>query len=105
MSLFSKLIRCSLCNKNHKLKRQRSNNVYCCSTYDKLGKAYCQRLPVHEKVLIDYLELRNKEKPTEEYIQEKIDYILVSPNRIEIFIKDESPIIATNRLIDLGATL
>jgi hypothetical protein len=102
MSLFSKKIKCGLCNKFHKKKTQRKLIVYCCSTYDNKGSKFCKRLPIREEVLLDYLQLRLRENPSEKYIHDNVELVEVYPDKVTIHIKNENPIVVTSNLLDLG---
>jgi hypothetical protein len=101
MALFKGLIFCSLCKKKHRAKMQRKTQHYICSTYNNKGKEFCQRNPVSEEILLDYLELRIGEKPTEEYIRENVELVVVDPEKIVIHIKDETEIIVKNNFVQI----
>jgi ssDNA-binding Zn-finger/Zn-ribbon topoisomerase 1 len=102
MALFKQKIRCSLCGKNHRSKALKNTHVYSCITYEKKGVNFCQRLPIHENVLLDYLQLKIRETPTKEYIQENLELIEISPEKVVIRIKNETPITISKNVIDIG---
>jgi site-specific DNA recombinase len=102
MNLFAKKIKCGLCSKNHKKKTQRKKIVYCCSTYDNKGSEHCQRLPISEEFILDYMDIRLKQIPTEEYIKENVELIEVYPDKVVINIKNEDPIIVSANLIQIS---
>lgn len=96
--LFSKLIKCDYCGKNHKAKLARKKRIYVCSTWSNYGKEHCKQNKVEQDLLMELLELRYNEILTKEEIIEKIDKISISENKVEINVNDGEPIVLTNTL-------
>ncbi|TCJ01607.1 recombinase zinc beta ribbon domain-containing protein [Cytobacillus praedii] len=76
MNTFSKLVKCKLCNKTMKFKKE-SGGLYCCSTYDNYGKEHCQRTIVREEVLRELIERRHRREMTDQEIRDIVDYVIV----------------------------
>ena len=96
MNYFKKKVKCTYCNKFHKLKRERNNKVvYLCSTYSNYGKDKCRRNKVDLDLIIECLSLRYGSLPIEEY-SEKVEIVCVSEDKLEIIVKDGSPLLLTN---------
>ncbi|MEX0597322.1 MAG: recombinase zinc beta ribbon domain-containing protein [Candidatus Paceibacterota bacterium] len=95
MSIFSKKIKCGYCGKNHKKKKARSKIVFACSTFDNYGKNFCHRNKVDEDFLIMLLKMRMRDNYSEDYAENKLDYVEVKEDCVTIHLKNEEPIISS----------
>ena len=91
--MFKGVIFCSQCGRKHKHKKRAKKSVYVCSTYDNYGANKCSRNQVDEGKLIwlitGHFNIEEADL-TEEFVRNKVEKILVTPNKnkIEIHYKD-----------------
>lgn len=89
--LFSKLIICKNCLKRYKAKKDRKR-FYVCSTYDNLGKDYCERGKVDQDYLLELLERRFERRLTEDEIKKEVNQIVTNGKEIVIYLENQQPI-------------
>lgn len=96
MALYSKLVKCKYCGKNHKSKKERGKQKYICSTYDNYGKDKCERNLIEEEHLNFLIQHRFKMRGLEfnkEVVKSQIENIIISKEEIVINFYDDIPII------------
>jgi len=88
MNLFKGKIKCKLCGKNYKVKKEKKRYIYICSGYTNQGKDFCSRRVISEHNLI-FLCKGKTSAVTSVWIEENVKQIFVGENKqIEIEFKD-----------------
>jgi site-specific DNA recombinase len=89
-SVFTGKIRCAVCGKNYRRKATPYNTVWCCSTFNTRGKAYCASKSVPEETLKKCIaNALGKRRFSEDDFTAAVDYIIVEPeNRLRLALTD-----------------
>ncbi len=89
-SIFTGKIQCSLCGKNYRRKTTPYNTVWCCSTFNTRGKAYCASKVIPEETLKNCIAgFLGENTFTEDGFTGVIDHIIVDPeNRLRLVMND-----------------
>lgn len=96
MALYSKIIKCKYCGRNHKAKKERGVQKYVCSTYDNYGRDKCWRNLIEENHLNFLVKHRFEMRGIDfnkDTIKSQIKEIIVSNEEIVINFHDDIPII------------
>jgi len=100
MALFSRKIECLNCGKNFKAKRESKRVVYCCSTYDNLGREHCERNAISEEDIVELVNKRFDRELSIEEIEEVVEHIEIQNRwQFKIRIKNDIPIIFGDNFI------
>lgn len=82
-SVFTGVVRCGVCGKNYRRKTTPYNTVWCCSTYNTRGKAYCASKVIPEETLKKCLAEALGEKAfTDDFFKENIKQIIAEPHNV-----------------------
>ena len=83
-------IQCGICGKNYRRKTTPYNMVWCCSTFNTRGKAYCASKVIPEETLKDCIaDALGRKYFTEDSFIEKVDRIVAEPgNTMRLIFKD-----------------
>lgn len=89
-SVFTGKIRCSICGKNYRRKITPYNTVWCCSTFNTRGKAYCASKVIPEETLTNCVaEALGGDTFTVEGFTGAVDFIVTEPeNRLRLVMTD-----------------
>ena len=89
-SVFTGKIRCGICGKNYRRKTTPHNTVWCCSTFNTRGKAYCASKVIPENTLQDYIsDALGSKYFAEDFFTETVDFIVAEPcNTMRLIFKD-----------------
>lgn len=89
-SVFTGKIRCSVCGKNYRRKTTPYNTVWCCSTFNTKGKAYCASKAIPEETLKNCIaEALGGNTFTEDAFTSAVDFIFAEPeNRLRLMMTD-----------------
>lgn len=89
-SVFTGKIQCSICGKNYRRKTTPYNTVWCCSTFNTKGKAYCASKAIPEETLKNCIaEALGGKTFTDDDFMGAIDHIISEPeNRLRIVMND-----------------
>lgn len=79
-SVFTGKIRCAICGENYRRKITPYNTVWCCSTFNTRGKAYCASKAVPEETLKNCIaEALGRKTFNEDDFTAAVDYIIAEP--------------------------
>lgn len=81
ISRYSGKIVCKKCGKNFKTKKERRKIKYICSGYDRLGKEFCEREIITEKILDELISFHYKKELTDEEISILINSIEIHKDK------------------------
>lgn len=83
-------IQCGICGKNYRRKTTPYNTVWCCSTFNTRGKAYCASKVIPEETLKDCIaDALGGKYFTEDSFIEMVDRIIAEPsNTMRLILKD-----------------
>ncbi len=82
-SVFTGVVRCGICGKNYRRKTTPYNTLWCCTTYNTRGKAYCASKVIPEETLKNCLaEALGKKTFTDEFFKENIKQIIAEPDNV-----------------------
>ena len=81
VSRYSGKIICKKCGKNFKTKKERRKIKYICSGYDRLGKEFCEREIITEKILDDLITFHYKKEMSNEEISILINLIEIHKDK------------------------
>lgn len=89
-SVFTGKIRCGICGKNYRRKTTPHNTVWCCSTFNTRGKAYCASKVIPENTLKDCIsDALGGKYFAEDFFTEMVDSIVAEPgNTMRLIFKD-----------------
>ena len=89
-SAFTGKIQCGICGKNYRRKTTPYNTVWCCSTFNTRGKAYCASKVIPEEILKDCIAAALGRKYfAEDFFIEMVDRIIAEPgNTMRLIFKD-----------------
>ncbi|WP_010244544.1 recombinase family protein [Acetivibrio cellulolyticus] len=89
-SVFTGKIKCGICGKNYRRKTTPHNTVWCCSTFNTRGKAYCASKVIPENTLKDYIsDALGSKYFAEDFFTETVDSIVAEPgNTMRLIFKD-----------------
>lgn len=89
-SVFTGKIRCGICGKNYRRKTTPHNTVWCCSTFNTRGKAYCASKVIPENTLKDCIsDALGSKYFAEDFFTETVDFIVAEPcNTMRLIFKD-----------------
>jgi len=89
-SAFTGKIQCGICGKNYRRKTTPYNTVWCCSTFNTRGKAYCASKVIPEETLKDCIaDALGRKYFTEDFFIGMVDRIIAEPgNTIRWIFKD-----------------
>lgn len=89
-SVFTGKIQCSICGKNYRRKITPYNTVWCCSTYNTRGKAYCASKVIPEETLTNCVaEALGGDTFAVEGFTGAVDFIVTEPeNRLRLVMTD-----------------
>jgi hypothetical protein len=89
-SVFTGKIRCGICGKNYRRKTTPHNTVWCCSTFNTRGKAYCASKAIPENTLKDCIsDALGSKYFAEDFFTETVDFIVAEPcNTMRLIFKD-----------------
>jgi len=89
-SVFTGKIRCAICGKNYRRKITPYNTVWCCSTFNTRGKAYCASKVIPENTLKNCIsDALGRKYFTEDYFISTVDFIAAGPgNTMRLTFKD-----------------
>lgn len=89
-SVFTGKIQCSICGKNYRRKTTPYNTVWCCSTFNTRGKAYCASKVIPEETLKNCIaEALGGNTFTDDDFKGAIDHIIAeSENRLCLVMND-----------------
>ena len=89
-SVFTGKIRCDICGKNYRRKTTPYNTVWCCSTFNTRGKAYCASQVIPEETLKSCIaEAFGWKVFTEDKFTGVVDHIIAEPeNRLRLVMTD-----------------
>ena len=89
-SVFTGKIHCAVCGKNYRRKKTPCNVVWCCSTFNTRGKAYCASKVIPEETLKSCLaKAMDSNSFAEDDFAKKVDSIIAKPgNIITVIFKD-----------------
>ncbi|OJU08858.1 MAG: resolvase [Clostridiales bacterium 43-6] len=88
--VFTGKIQCSICGKNYRRKTTPYNTVWCCSTFNTRGKAYCASKVIPEETLKNCIaEVLSGNTFTEDGFTGAVDHIIAEPeNRLRFVMND-----------------
>ena len=89
-SVFTGKIRCGICGKNYRRKTTPYNTVWCCSTFNTRGKAYCASKVIPENTLKDCIsDALGSKYFAEDFFTETVESIVAEPgNTMRLTFKD-----------------
>ena len=89
-SVFTGKVRCSICGKNYRRKTTPYNTVWCCSTFNTRGKAYCTSKVIPEETLKDCIaKALGGNAFAEDSFIGAADHIIAEPeNRLRLVMND-----------------
>jgi len=89
-SAFTGKIQCGICGKNYRRKTTPYNTVWCCSTFNTRGKAYCASKVIPEETLKDCIaDALGRKYFTEDFFIGMVDRIIAEPgNTMRLIFKD-----------------
>lgn len=89
-SVFTGKIRCGICGKNYRRKTTPYNTVWCCSTFNTRGKAYCASKVIPEETLKDCIsDALGGKYFAEDFFAQTVDFIVAEPdNTMRLIFKD-----------------
>ncbi len=89
-SVFTGKIQCSICGKNYRRKTTPHNTVWCCSTFNTRGKAYCASKVIPEETLKNCIaEFLGENTFTEDGFTSAVSHIIAEPeNRLRLVMND-----------------
>lgn len=89
-SVFTGKIHCAICGKNYRRKTTPYNTVWCCSTFNTRGKAYCASKVIPEETLKNCIaEALGENAFTEDGFTYAVDHIIAEPeNRLHLVMND-----------------
>lgn len=89
-SVFTGKIQCGICGKNYRRKTTPFNTVWCCSTFNTRGKAYCTSKAIPEETLKDCIaDALGSKYFAEDFFTETVDSIVAEPgNTMRLIFKD-----------------
>lgn len=89
-SVFTGKIQCSICGKNYRRKTTLYNTVWCCSTFNTRGKAYCASKVIPEETLKNCMaEALGENTFTDDDFTGAVDHIIAEPeNRLRLVMND-----------------
>lgn len=91
-SVFTGKIHCAICGKNYRRKTTPYNTVWCCSTFNTRGKAYCASKVIPEETLKACIaDALGWEEFTENVFTDSVDHIIAEPeNQLRLVMNDGS---------------
>lgn len=89
-SVFTGRIHCAICGKNYRRKTTSSSTVWCCSTFNTRGKAYCASKVIPEETLKNCIaDALGREVFTDDDFTDAVDHIIAdSDNRLSLVLTD-----------------
>lgn len=96
-SVFTGKIRCGICGKNFRRKTTPYNTVWCCSTFNTRGKAYCASKAIPEDTLKTCIsDALGRKNFAEDFFVSTVDCIVAEPGNImRLIFKDGTERILT----------
>lgn len=74
--LFTSIIRCGICGKHYRRKKQQRRMWWTCATFNTVGKEFCNSKSVPEEILIELTKkVLDVKEITQEIVRNKIDHI------------------------------